>query len=57
MSSYNSYEPQSNFGLYVFLAFIAAALLAVGVYFVKGGDEATPSASPANEAKRKSEGD
>lgn len=39
MSTYESYEPRSNFGLYVFLAFIAAALIGAGAYFMQSGDE------------------
>ena len=41
MSNYDPYEPRSNFGLYVFLAFIAAALIGVGLYFTqtKSGDQ------------------
>ncbi|MDB4641368.1 hypothetical protein OAF28_01515 [Akkermansiaceae bacterium] len=32
MSTYDSYEPRSNFGLFVFLAFLAAALIGIGSY-------------------------
>lgn len=39
MSTYESYEPRSNFGLYVFLAFIAAGLIGAGVFFMQSGDE------------------
>jgi len=39
MSSYDSSEPRSNFGLYVLLAFIAAALLAIGVYLYQRNHE------------------
>ena len=38
MSTYDSYEPRSNFGLFVFLAFLAATLLSTGVYFFRGDD-------------------
>ena len=43
MSTYDSYEPRSNFGLFVFLAFIAAALIGAGAYFMQGGSEEEPS--------------
>lgn len=39
MSSYDFSEPRSNFGLYVLLAFIAAALLAIGVYVFQRNSE------------------
>ena len=54
MSNYDSYEPRSNFGLFVFLAFIAAGLIAAGFYFTqaKGGDE--PGAT-AEEREKKEE--
>lgn len=41
MSTYDSYEPRSNFGLYVGGAFFVAALVAGGVYYWKadGGDD------------------
>ena len=50
MSTYDSSEPRSNFGLYVLLAFIAAALLAIGAYVFqrqsedqsRGGDPQDP---------------
>ncbi|MCX8239224.1 MAG: OmpA family protein [Akkermansiaceae bacterium] len=42
MSTYDSYEPRSNFALYVFLAFIAAALIGAGAYFMKRGDKDEP---------------
>jgi len=40
MSTYDSYEPRSNFGFFVLIAFVVAALVAGGVYFAKkeGGD-------------------
>lgn len=49
MSSYDSPEQRSNFGLYVFLAFIAAALIAIGFYFSqRGGTDATsPRTAPS----------
>ncbi len=37
MSSYDSYEPRSKFGLYIILAFIAAALIGAVIYFTQGG--------------------
>ena len=46
MSTYDSYEPRSNFGLYVFLAFLAAALIGVGMYFIQSGGDENPSARP-----------
>ena len=50
MSTYDSYEPRSNFGLFVFLAFIAAALIGVGMFFMKGmGEEENPA--PPNPAE------
>jgi len=44
MSTYDSYEPQSKFGLYVILAFVAAALLGTGVYFLNSGGDDEPVA-------------
>ena len=38
MSTYDSYEPRSNFGLFVFLAFVAAALIGIGSYLFQSGD-------------------
>jgi OOP family OmpA-OmpF porin len=58
MSTYDSYEPRSNFGLYVFLAFIAAALIGAGVYFTQGGEEIptkTERTSPPKEVIVKKE--
>lgn len=52
MSTYDSYEPRSNFGLYVFLGFIAAALIGTGVYFTKSGggeDDRADKASTKDE--------
>ncbi len=48
MSTYDSYEPQSKFGLYVILSFVAAALLGAGVYFLNsgGGDEPVARKAP-----------
>ena len=41
MSTYDSYEPRSNFGLFVFIGFVVAALVAGGVYVMQkaGGDD------------------
>jgi len=47
MSTYDSYEPRSNFGLYVFLAFIAAGLIGAGVYFIQSDDDENSSARTA----------
>ena len=48
MSTYDSYEPRSNFGLFIFIAFAVASLVAGGVYFMQkaGGDN---NASGGNE--------
>ncbi|MDB4382131.1 hypothetical protein N9Z40_04515, partial [Akkermansiaceae bacterium] len=35
MSSYYSDEPRSNFGLYLFLAFIAVSLIVIGLMATK----------------------
>ena len=47
MSSYDSYEPRSKFGLYVFLAFILAALIGVSIFFTQcsGSDDSAASSS------------
>lgn len=52
MSTYDSHEPRSNFGLFVFLAFVAAALIGIGSYLFRSGQSAEPaelgeSAEPA----------
>lgn len=47
MNTYDSYEPQSNFGLYVIVAFVAAALVGTGVYFIDWGSEDEPVAQKA----------
>lgn len=39
MNTYDSYEPRSNFGLFVFLAFVAAALVAIGLYLMLKTDD------------------
>ena len=56
MSTYYSYEPRSNFGLFVFLAFVVAALIGIGSYIFQssGSDEPVaikpaPSESPEAE--------
>lgn len=43
MSTYDSYEPRSNFGLFIFIAFVVASLVAGGVYLMQrsGGDDDT----------------
>ena len=52
MSTYDSYEPRSNFGLFVFLAFLAAALIGIGSYLFQSNDSEEPAAikpaSPQN---------
>ena len=40
MSTYDSHEPRSNFGLFVFLAFVAAALIGIGSYLFRSGQPA-----------------
>ena len=48
MSTYDSHEPRSNFGLFVFLAFVAAALLGSGVYLFQSSRSGKPApAQPA----------
>ena len=56
MSTYDSYEPRSNFGLFVFLAFVAAALLGTGVYLFQASssNQAPP---PKTSAPEKPEGE
>ena len=57
MSTYDSYEPRSKFALYVFLAFILAALLGLVFYFKQlsgeksDGDLASSSASASQVEK------
>ena len=48
MSTYDSYEPRSNFGLFVATAFVVAALVAGGVYFLQkdSGDDQADSGEP-----------
>ena len=52
MSTYDSYEPRSNFGLFVFLAFLAAALIGIGSYLFQSNNSEEPAAikpaSPQN---------
>ena len=49
MSTYDSHEPRSNFGLFVFLAFVAAALIGIGSYLFRSSQPAEP-AEPAEPA-------
>ena len=52
MSTYDSYEPRSNFGLFVFLSFLAAALIGIGSYLFQSNNSEEPAAikpaSPQN---------
>lgn len=54
MSTYDSFEPRSNFSLFVFLAFVAAALLGTGVYFLQtsGSSEPTVAKSAVPEKQK-----
>lgn len=51
MSTYDSYEPPSKFGLYMVLAFVAAALLGTGVYFLQSESGDQPVAKKVPEKK------
>jgi outer membrane protein OmpA-like peptidoglycan-associated protein len=44
MSTYDSSEPRSNFGLFVFLAFLAAALIGIGSYLFQSSSSEEPAA-------------
>ena len=44
MSTYDSSEPRSNFGLFVFLAFMAAALIGIGSYLFQSSGSDEPAA-------------
>lgn len=44
MSTYDSHEPRSNFGLFVFLAFMAAALIGIGSYLFQSSGSDEPAA-------------
>lgn len=47
MSTYDSYEPRSNFGLYVFLGLVVAGLSGAGFYFFQTNDPEVPKDSLA----------
>ncbi|HCN80780.1 MAG TPA: hypothetical protein DIS80_06580, partial [Verrucomicrobiales bacterium] len=50
MSTYDSPEPRSNFGLFVFLAIVAAALIGIGSYLFRSSQPDEP-AEPAELAE------
>ena len=54
MSTYDSPEPRSNFGLFVFLAIVAAALIGIGSYLFRSiqPDEPDEPAELAERAER-----
>lgn len=52
MSTYDSYEPPSKFGLYVVLAFVAAALLGAAIYFLQLDGEDPPVTRKAPEQRK-----
>lgn len=55
MSTYDSYEPPSKFGLYVMLAFVVAALLGAGIYFLQSDGDEEPVARKVVESKKEAE--
>jgi outer membrane protein OmpA-like peptidoglycan-associated protein len=49
MNTFESYEPRSNFGMMVGVAFAVAAALGTGVFFLIGSPKGEPSAGPVQE--------